>query len=131
LMAQCAGIKRDGTRCTAVVNGSQAQHYCYQHDPNKAEQRRRSASKAGRAKPSRELVGIRGRLSDLADDVLAGRVDKGDAAVAGQLLNYAVRAIAVGLKAKEVEELEGRLEELEAVLESPRQQEGTHRRWGG
>jgi hypothetical protein len=127
-VAQSAGIKRDGTRCTVVVNGSQAQH-CYQHDPNKAEQRRRSASKAGRAKPSRELVGIRGRLSDLAEDVLAGRVDKGAAAVAGQLLNYAVRAVAVALKAKEVEELEGRLEELEAVLESQRQ-EGA-RQWGG
>jgi hypothetical protein len=115
LLAQCAGIKRDGTRCTVVVNGSQ--EHCYQHDPNKAEQRRRSASKAGRAKPSREIVGIRGRLSDLADDVLAGRVDRADAAVAGQLLGTVIRAIGTELKVREQQELIGRLEELEAALE--------------
>jgi DUF1680 family protein len=123
LMAQCAGIKRDGTRCTAVVNGSQAQH-CYQHDPNKAEQRRRSASKAGRAKPSREIVGIRGRLSDLADDVLAGRVGRAEAAVAGQLLGTVIRAIGTELKVREQQELETRLEELEAALEAHQKERG-------
>ncbi len=48
--------------------------------------------------------------------MLAGRKDRQDAAVAGQLYNYAIRAVTVGLKAKEVEEIEGRLEELEALL---------------
>ena len=57
--------------------------------------------------------------------MLAGRCDRGDAAVAGQLYNYALRAISVALKAREQEELEGRLEELEALLEA---REGS--RWG-
>ncbi len=39
-----------------------------------------------------------------------------DAAVAGQLLNYAIRCVSVGLKAREVVELEARLEELEVLL---------------
>jgi hypothetical protein len=63
-----------------------------------------------------ELSDLKHRLEELAEDVLAGRKDRGDAAVAGQLLNYAIRAVSVGLRAKEVEELEGRLDELEATL---------------
>jgi hypothetical protein len=55
----------------------------------------------GRSKPSKEIVSIRGRLSSLADDVLAGRVDRADAAVVGQLLGTVVRAIATELKIKE------------------------------
>jgi hypothetical protein len=44
-------------------------------------------------------------------------VDRSDAAVAGQLWNIAIGAIRTGLKAKEVEELEERLAELEEALE--------------
>jgi len=56
----------------------------------------------------------------LAEDVLAGRIDRSDAAVAGQLLNYALRAVSVGLKAREQEELEARLTEIEEALEKQR-----------
>lgn len=63
-----------------------------------------------------ELFNLNTRLEDLAEDVLAGRKDRQDAAVAGQLLNYAISAVSVGLQAKEVEEIEGRLEGLEALL---------------
>jgi len=65
---------------------------------------------------------LRDRLIALGDDVLEGRVDRGNAAVAGQLWNIAIGAIRTGLKAKEVEELEARLEELEAVLDHKRQE---------
>jgi hypothetical protein len=120
-MARCAGIKRDGGRCTVIVNGSQTT-YCYQHDPKRAEERRRNASRAARSKPSRELVGIKQRLSALADDVLAENVDKGVAAVASQILNVYLRAVSVELKVQEVTELTERLEALETVLEQ--QQKG-------
>ena len=121
-MARCAGIKRDGSRCTAIVNG--AQTYCYQHDPKRAEERRRNASRAARSKPSRELVGIKQRLSDLADDVLAGEVDRGVAAVASQILNVYLRAVSVELKAREQLELIERLEALEEALEQRRGDRG-------
>jgi hypothetical protein len=111
-MARCAGIKRDGGRCTAVVGGSQT--HCYQHDPNRAEERKRNASRAARSKPSRELANIKERLSDLADDVLVGEVDKGVAAVASQILNVYLRAVSVELKVTEQRELIERLEALEA-----------------
>jgi hypothetical protein len=60
----------------------------------------------------------------LADDVLAGEVDKGAAAVAGQLLNTVIRAVSVDLKAREQLELIERLESLEEALE---RQKESHR----
>jgi hypothetical protein len=59
----------------------------------------------------------------LAEDVLVGRIDRSDAAVAGQLFNYAIRAVSVRLKAREQEEFEARLAEIEEALE--RQRGGT------
>ena len=112
-MVRCAGIKRDGGRCAAIVDGS----FCYQHDPARAEERRRNASRAARSRPSRELGAIKQRLSDLADDVLEGRQDRGVAAVASQVLNVYLRAVSVELKAREQLELIERLEALEESLE--------------
>jgi hypothetical protein len=63
-------------------------------------------------------VNIKARLSDLADDVLEGRQDRADAAVAGQLFNTYLRAVAVELRAREQLELIERLEALEEMLEA-------------
>jgi hypothetical protein len=123
-MPRCAGIKRDGGRCATIVEPPQT--HCYQHDPARAEERRRNASRAARSRPSRELVGIKQRLLGLADDVLEGRQDKGVAAVASQVLNVYLRAVSVELKAKEQTELIERLEALEAVQTNT----GGGRRWG-
>ena len=124
MAVRCAGTKRDGSPCTATVEPPQT--HCWWHDPANAEKRRRSASKAGRSKPSRELDGIKQRLSDLADAVLEGRQDRGNAAVAGQLLNTYIRAVGVELKAREQTELIERLEALEADLQANRKGGG---RW--
>ncbi len=86
-------------------------------DPKNAERRRRGQCRGGKNKPSRELLDVERRLSGLADDVLEGEVEKGTAAVASQVLNVYLRAIATELKVKEQEDLERRLEELEAALE--------------
>jgi hypothetical protein len=123
LTARCAGIKRDGSPCTATVQTPQ--RLCWWHDPANAQQRRRAASKAGKSKPSRELIGIKVRLSDLADDVLKGKVERGVAAVASQVLNVYLRAVSVELKAREQLELIERLETLEEALE--RKNEGGRR----
>jgi hypothetical protein len=118
LMPQCSGIKRNGGRCTVIVNGSL--EYCYQHDPARAEDRRRAASKAGKSKPSRELVDIKRRLSSLARDVLEGSVEKSTGAVVSQILNVYIRAIDVELKAVEQLQLIERLEVLEQQIENKR-----------
>ena len=124
-MSQCTAITQGGERCKGVA--IDASSLCYSHSPNHADARRRAARKGGqrggRGRPTTELAGIKARLERLAEDVLAGRIDRSDAAVAGQLLNYAIRALSVGLKAREQEELEARLTEIEEALE--RQRGGT------
>jgi hypothetical protein len=84
-MAKCSGITQAGTACKGTpIDGSQ---WCYVHDPEHIEERRRHGARGGkrggRGRPVAELSGIKRRLSDLADDVLAGRVDRANAAVAG------------------------------------------------
>jgi len=104
--------------------------WCINHHPDRSEVRRRRASKGGkrggRGRPQAELAGIKARLSDLADDVLEGRQDKGVAAVASQVLNVYLRAVSVELKAREQMELIERLEELETLLEQRKEE----RRYG-
>jgi hypothetical protein len=64
LSHQCAGITRNGGRCTVSVSG--AQQFCHLHDPARSEERRRAASRAGRAKPgSREVVNLKAELGEL------------------------------------------------------------------
>jgi len=118
LNSRCRGIKRDGEPCSLSANGPDG--YCWAHSPRHAEERRRMASRAGKSKPSRELTGIKQRLSDLADDVLEGRQDKAVAAVASQVLNVYLRAISIEMKLKEQLELVARLEALEEGLEENR-----------
>jgi flagellar motility protein MotE (MotC chaperone) len=110
-MPACPGIKRDGTRCAVVVSGPN--DYCYQHDPARAAERRRNASRAARSRPSREISAIKAQLQDLAQDVLSGDLETGRAAVVNQLLNTRLRALELERKIREVDELTERLERLE------------------
>jgi hypothetical protein len=117
-MNRCPGNKRDGSRCTVSVEPPQT--YCWWHDPANADARRRAASRggkrAGRGRPQAELVSLKSQLQEMADAVLKGDQDRAAAAVAGQLLNIKLRAIEIERKIREAEELEARLEALEAVL---------------
>jgi predicted RNA-binding Zn ribbon-like protein len=126
-MNRCLGTKRDNSPCTVTVEPPQS--YCWWHDPANADKRKQAASRggkrAGRSRPQTELRDIKGRLSDLADDVLEGRRDKGVAAVASQVLNVYLRAVSVELKVTEQLELIERLESLETLLEQ-RKEERRH-----
>jgi hypothetical protein len=124
LAPQCREIKPNGERCTLPAKGQLG--VCWAHDPANAAQRRRTASKGGRGKPSRELQGIKVLLSDLTNQVLAGELENGRAAVANQLVNTRLRTIEVERKVKETEELEERLEALERAAEGQRGGRG----WG-
>jgi hypothetical protein len=94
---------------------------CYAHDPAHDHDRRRAARKGGKAggrgRPQRELADVKHRLSDLADGVLNGEVDRADAAVASQVLNVFLRAVSVELKAREQLEFIDRMEALEKAIE--------------
>jgi hypothetical protein len=124
-MPRCLGFKQNGVQCTATVEPPL--RYCWWHDPANADKRRRSASKAARSKPSREIRDLKKQLEDLAKDVLAGRVDRGNAVVVNQILNTRARLIELERKVRETEELEERLEALERSTEE--QRDGS-KRWG-
>jgi hypothetical protein len=102
--------------------------YCLNHDPDRAEENRRRGSKGGkrggRGRPRVELGNIRTQLHDIADGVLDGSIDKGNGAVAGQLLNYMTRCIQVEMQAREQEELVERLEALEREMDASHSQNG-------
>jgi hypothetical protein len=114
-MAQCAGNKRNGERCTATVEPPQA--FCWWHDDANAEQRRRAASRGGRGKPSREIRDLKKELEDLAKDVLTGEVDKGTGAVVNQIMHTRLRAVELERKIREQDELERRIEVMAEALE--------------
>jgi hypothetical protein len=131
-MARCSGIRADGGRCRAQAIRSS--EYCVNHHPDYEDARRRRNSKGGkrggRGRPVSELARLQGRFEELADKVLSEEVERGVGAVAGQLLNGARACIRDALAAREQEELVGRLEELERLLEAPERKPGGGRRWG-
>jgi hypothetical protein len=128
-MPRCAGKKGGGTPCERIVGSSHK--YCYAHDPAFAEDRRRAASKAARSpatsRSRRELQQIKGRLEDLYGAVLEGSVTRQAAAVANQIVNTLLRAIELERRVHEQDELEGRLDELEDLLEEA--ERTAHARW--
>ncbi len=115
-MATCTGITQSGKRCKGVAIDSSG--YCYAHHPDHEQDRRRAAHKGGnrggRGRPSVELKRLQRRFEELSEQVLSGDVERGVAAVAGQLLNGARACVRDALSAREQEELIARLEALEA-----------------
>jgi len=108
--------------------------WCYSHHPDYAEERRRRASRGGKAggrgRPATELKDVKALLEDLTERVLTGELPTGQAAVANQLINTRLRAIEQERKARELEDVLARLDALE---EKQRQTQGNlmkgARRW--
>ena len=122
-MARCQGITRAGGRCTlGVPPGVQ---WCFNHDPARAEERRRNASRAGKSAGGREIRDLKRRISDVVDAVLEGSQDRGRAAVAIQGLNALRAVVELERKIRETEEIEERI----AALEERLPQNGG-RKWG-
>jgi hypothetical protein len=110
-VARCQGIKRDGGRCTVAV--AAGVNWCFNHDPARAEERRRNASRAGKSAGGREIRDLKRRISEVIDDVLEGDQDRGRAAVAIQGFNALRGVLNLELKVREHQELIERLEALE------------------
>ncbi len=114
-MGSCSGITEAGGRCRAIaISGSD---YCHAHHPDRAEARRRSASKGGkrggRGRPSVEVSELKGQLSDLYAAVLDGTTEPKVGAVAAQIANVRARLVETELKVAEAVELEERISQLE------------------
>ena len=126
-MTQCIGVKPNGELCRGVaVRGSD---YCPAHDPARKEARKRSASKAAKAKkPAREVGDVKLEVAELIRQVREKEMDRADAIACGQLYNVVLRAVSVGLKVHETQVLEARVEELERLLET--REEAGAKPWG-
>ena len=127
-MARCGGIKADGTRCRGdAMPGSE---WCWAHDPAYAEERRRKARKGGRSggrgRPGSDLADLKRDVRVVIEDVLSERISTGVGAVALQGYNTLIRAEKLALDVREQQDLEERLEQLEALLHD--RDEGG--RWG-
>ncbi len=110
-MARCAALKPVGTPCERIVGAQQ--RYCFSHDPSKEEARRRIATKGGKGRgPSRDVAAVSEQLQQLADDVLAGDVDKAQGAVGVQALTARLKALELLRRWHETDELERRVDEL-------------------
>jgi hypothetical protein len=123
-MRACTAIKASGERCRGIAGAGS--DYCPAHDPTRAEQRHRAASKAAKSRHNPELREVKGLLKKLYSDVISGLVDRRDAAVAVQVANTQLRALELDRRMREHQELEGRYRDLEALLE-----EAEMRRYAG
>ena len=117
-MAKCSGITRAGATCKGIpIEGSQ---WCHAHHPDRSDDRRRHGSRGGkrggRGRPQVEVNAVKAQLQELVDGVLAGKVERADAAVVGQLLGTYIRAVGAELKVREQLEVVERLEALEEGL---------------
>jgi hypothetical protein len=119
-MRGCSAIKANGERCRGIA--ATGSDYCPAHDPSRAEERSRMASKAAKSRLASstmmvDIPTIKSKLKDLYEAVLEGRVDRSAAAVANQIANTQLRAVEVERRVREQDELEIRLDELEGLLE--------------
>lgn len=119
-MSSCSGITGAGGRCKAIaITGSD---YCYAHHPDRADARRRSASKGGkrggRGRPSVEVSALKVQLSDLYAGVLDGTTEPKVGAVAAQIANVRARLVERG-EFKPCSLIAGRTYEVLGVVEDP------------
>ncbi len=126
-MAQCAGTKRNGAPCTAIVQPPLA--LCWWHDGSNAEQRQRAASKGGKSRPNRTTKELHSLLESLTEQVVAGSLAPYPASVAGQLVGVRLRLLEYERRVKEQDELVGRLEELEEQGRAAKDAESRRSSW--
>lgn len=124
---QCQAVKPDGSRCqAATLPGSD---FCFFHDPSKAGERREAQALGGRQNRMKTLDSrasdvkiedcgdVVALMSETINQVRKGVIDPRIANAVGYLTN-------VVMKALEQDELESRIERLEALLEGRSQVPG-------
>ena len=117
--SKCPAITAAGEGCRGYVHPGKG--YCPAHDPARAQARKEAASKAGRVRTHTEFKEVKAQLRRLADDVLAGRQNRADAAVVAQVLGVWAKVAEAEVRLRQFEEIDlpefkevvGRLEALE------------------
>ncbi len=114
MAAKCAAITLGGKPCRGLVRPGN--DYCPAHDPARQEARRRAASRAGKSKPGRELTDAKRDILDAIKGVREESIERPVGAVVFQGYNTLLKALDVERRWRETDELEKRLEEMEAAL---------------
>jgi hypothetical protein len=101
----CSAITKAGAPCQRPAQGHN--EFCLGHDPAKATERRRMASRGGRGKTNQETRSVKKLIDQLTAKVLSGDVEPAVCHAVVALQNIKLRAI----------ELERRLEETDVRQE--------------
>lgn len=109
-MPRCSGFKPDGSPCERIVGASQ--RYCFGHDPDRADERRRNASRAAKSKQNPLVRELHGLLEDLTTRVVEGSLETPRGAVANQLIMTRIKLIELERRLRETDELAAELEAL-------------------
>src|SRR5215208_3306379 len=109
---RCEAITQAGSRCR--LDATPGATWCYSHDPERVEERRRNARKAGRSggngrAGASELAEIKRDIRGVLDGVLDGRIDRGAGSCAAQLLNVLLRAAELERRVRAGDVVEERL----------------------
>jgi len=116
-MPRCSGFKQDGSPCERIVSASQS--YCFAHDPSKAEERSRNASRAGKRRPSREIASLKNEIRDYVKAVHKGELDRNDARAMFDGYKVLVALLRLERDVLLEDEITAKLEELERGIGSP------------
>jgi hypothetical protein len=85
---------------------------CWLHDPARADERHRHASRAARSKGNREVAALKEEIKAVITDVKVGDLDRNDAAVMIQGYRALKDFIALERQIRETDELAAEIEEL-------------------
>jgi len=121
---RCTAITKGGSRCSHTAT---ADTFCHLHHPDRAEQRRRDASRGGKTGGNGRSSGLsetgeaKRWIKALVSRLLKGEVERGVAATAFMGLGTLARYIELERRLIEQEELVARMEALEAGLDERQQ----------
>ena len=111
-MSQCSATKPNGQRCKRTADGPEG--YCWAHDPEHAQERHRSASKAATAKADREIREVKAEIRDLIHLVREGGFEPAAANTANRLYQTLLQYIVVERGIHREDDLAQRIRELSA-----------------
>ncbi len=97
------------------ANGSQG--LCWAHDPANHEKRRTNASRAAKAKPSKEVANLKAEVREVISEVKDGELERTDAAVMLQGYRVLKDLVELERRVKTTEELAAELQELKERFE--------------
>ncbi len=112
-MRLCSATTKAGKPCQRPAQGGG--EFCIGHDPTKAGERRRTASRGGRGKTNPQTRAVKNLMDDLTTKVLSGDVEPAVSHAIVALQNIKLRAIEVERRLDEAD-VRGEFEELKREL---------------